>query len=165
VRISNERLVITLMPEREREHPHERAVAVCLLVGRARNRRRDTAHHRPDRPRGLDTHVEHMIVDCEVSAFVPSDEAPPEVVEIELSAIEQRGEEAQRLGTVVTPGRGRNTSVRPPKPNGRCHLDEVASWDLIASVELIRHTERITDESPDEGPLDARSTLCHEDGT
>ena len=118
LRIPRQVPVVATMPEGQGQDAHERAVAVVLLVARtgllgrlSRAQGREGAH-------GLHAAVEDEPVDGEVPLGTPTHQPPGEVVEVEPAFLQERCQQAQRLGPVVRPRPRGTVSWLRAKPDG-----------------------------------------------
>src|SRR5262249_32502979 len=86
-RVPHELRVTPTVPQCQRHHSHQRPVAVIALATRSRRERGHTGAERADGVAGLYTHVEHLIVDREVSTVQPIDEAPRKIVNVQPAVV------------------------------------------------------------------------------
>jgi hypothetical protein len=138
------------VPEREGQDPHERAVAVGPRVGGPGRRGGHPGTQGSDGDPGLDADVEDVAVDGIPALVVPRDQSAADVVHVEVTHPQERFEQDEGLGTVVRPGAGGDPGMGPGEAGGRDHLDLVGGRDLRGWVEFVGHSERITDEKPED---------------
>ena len=161
VRQLHELRVGALVPERERHDPHQRSISVGVLAAPAGAERGRTSLERAQRFAGLNPAVEDATVDRHVPLLAPGKEPTGEVVRVEAIALEQRGEEAQRVRAIVRPGTGRRPLVRPLEPDGWGHRDRVRWRQGAGLVKLVGDTECVADEQSPDGAAHAIGDQVH----
>jgi hypothetical protein len=147
------------MPERERQHAHQRTIAVLVDVIGMRRPLVDARTNLLERNAGLYADVEHDTVNGHVAIVVPAQQTPGEIAGVEASHVEQRCQQTQRLRTVVRPRAGRHATMGARESGWRRELDVVRRRDLGGGAELVRNAERIADEQADETAGDAGGAI------
>ena len=148
VGILHQSFIRARVPQRKRQDPHQRPVAVIPLSARPRVGRQHALAQTAEGVAGLAADVENTCVDCVGPAIRPGQQTPAEIVKVELAKIEERGKERQCLGAIVGPGARRRAIVGTAEACGRLELYLVQWRNLFPRVELVGHAQSIADEQP-----------------
>ena len=129
--------ILADVPERQRQHPHQRAVAVVPLRGRTGCFRHAAAHQPVDRGAGLRPYVENRAVDRVEALMQPAPQAVREVRQIQAVIGQQAVEQDQRLRTVIAPRAGRHAHMRALEATRRRHVDLRYRRQRLRRVEFV----------------------------
>jgi hypothetical protein len=151
-----------VVPQRQRQDPHQRSISVGVLTSPARAERGRTLLEGAQCFAGLKPAIEDAAIDSHVPLLLPGKEPAGEIVRVEAIALEQRREEAQRVRAVVRPGTGRRPVVRSIEPEGWNHLDRVGWRQGPGLVKLVGDSEGVADEQPPDAAAHAIGDEIHE---
>lgn len=108
----------------------------------------------PDCVLAGDADIKHAAIDGAVALMAPVHQPPSEVIEIQPSAGQQGGEQAQGLGTIVGPGSAGGVAVGARETGWGLHFDLVEWRNVFRLREFVGDAQGVAHQQPDQAAGD-----------
>ncbi len=89
MRVRHKVRVRTMVPKRQRQDPHQRTVAVVVLIGRTRTGSRNARAHGANSLSRAHADIKYQAIDCHITMVVPLDKAIAQVLDVEAILLQQ----------------------------------------------------------------------------
>ena len=97
--------------------------------------------------------IEDALIDGQIARGAPVDQAPPEIFQVELAAVEQRSEQGQRQRPIIRPGAGWHAGMGAPKTRRGRKLNVWGRGQITRIMEFIGHAQRVANEQAQQAAL------------